>query len=230
VTRNPDRAAYNEGSSVELTAVPATGYHFVDWSGDLTGGTNPQNLLIDADKSVTAHFAINQYAVNVTVVGGGSVGKYPDQALYDHGAVVQLLPVPEQGYAFVGWSGDASGTDIPLSVTVDAEKNITATFATATTGVGDPPVTAFALSAIAPNPVAGRLRVGFAVPSEADIRLSLVDVQGREVVVLAEGRYPPGRHTIDWTRGGGGRLPSGMYFLRLRTPAGNFTKRVVLAR
>ena len=229
VTRAPDLPAYDQGSTVQLTAVPATGYHFVNWSGDLSGSTNPENLLIDADKSVTAHFALSQYAVNVTVVGNGSVGKYPDQALYEHGSIVQLLPAPEEGFAFAGWSGDASGMDIPLALTVDGEKNITATFTTATTGVDDTPVTAFALGSIAPNPIASRARFRISIPEAAPIRLSLLDLQGREVAVLADGVYAPGRHTIEWARSSG-RIASGMYFARYRTPVGSFTRRVVLAR
>ena len=56
VTKFPDKATYNNGESVQLTAVPAAGYAFGSWSGDLMGSANPATLVMDADKTVTANF------------------------------------------------------------------------------------------------------------------------------------------------------------------------------
>jgi hypothetical protein len=39
VTKVPDQPLYDYGSSVELTATPAAGWHFVGWSGDASGTT-----------------------------------------------------------------------------------------------------------------------------------------------------------------------------------------------
>jgi uncharacterized repeat protein (TIGR02543 family) len=128
VTKVPDQATYEHGTVVGLTAVPAVGYHFVDWTGDATGSTNPVNVTMDGNKNITANFAINQYALNVAVVGTGTVAKSPDQPLYDHGTNVQLTADAGTGYVFSAWSGDATGSTNPLTVTMDAVKNITATF------------------------------------------------------------------------------------------------------
>jgi len=49
---------YYYGDIVQLTAVPASDWSFSYWSGDVSGSTNPANLLIDGDRSVTAHFAM----------------------------------------------------------------------------------------------------------------------------------------------------------------------------
>jgi len=49
---------YYYNDIVALTAIPNPGYTFDHWSGDLTGTTNPQNLLIDEDKAVTATFTL----------------------------------------------------------------------------------------------------------------------------------------------------------------------------
>ena len=129
VTKNPDQASYFEGSSVELTATAATGWHFVGWSGDATGSTNPLTVLVDAEKNLTATFAADTFAVNVSTVGNGTVVRNPDQAAYDYGTSVQLTANAAAGWHFVGWSGDATGSTNPLTVLVDAEKNLTATFA-----------------------------------------------------------------------------------------------------
>src|SRR5206468_2514777 len=116
-------------TTVQLAATPAAGWHFVGWSGDASGATNPLDVLMDAHKSITATFAINTYTLDVTVVGNGAVAKTPDQASYDHGTTVQLAATPAAGWHFVGWSGDASGAINPLDVLMDGNKSITATFA-----------------------------------------------------------------------------------------------------
>ena len=128
VTRNPDLPAYNHGSTVQLTAVPAAGWTFTNWSGAATGSVNPTTVLMDGPKSVTATFTVNNYALSVTTVGTGTVTRNPDQPLYAHGTVVQLTAVPGAGYSFTAWSGDATGSTNPTSVVMDGPRNVTATF------------------------------------------------------------------------------------------------------
>jgi hypothetical protein len=55
VTFAPDPPGYY-GTTDTLTAIPATNYQFVEWSGDLTGNENPALLFLDYDKNVTATF------------------------------------------------------------------------------------------------------------------------------------------------------------------------------
>jgi uncharacterized repeat protein (TIGR02543 family) len=132
VNKDPDQSVYDHGTLVTLTAVPALGFSFVGWSGDATGSANPTTVTMDAAKHVTATFAINMYSLNLTVVGSGTVAKDPDQASFSHGTVVTLTATPAVGYHFVGWSGDVSGSTNPTTVTMDAVKNVTATFALTT--------------------------------------------------------------------------------------------------
>lgn len=56
VIRNPIRDTYSAGEIVHLAAMPKLCWRFVEWSGDLTGNTNPDNITMDADKFVTAKF------------------------------------------------------------------------------------------------------------------------------------------------------------------------------
>ncbi len=129
VARVPDQPLYDHGTNVVLTATPEVGWHFVTWSGDASG-TNPvTTVLMDGPKSVTATFAINQYALATPVVGLGMVARSPDQPLHDHGTTVGLIATPEIGWHFVGRSGDASGNDPSTSVLMDGPKSVTATFA-----------------------------------------------------------------------------------------------------
>ena len=52
----PPEVFYPPGSTAAVTAAPGAFYFFDHWSGDLAGGINPSNLVMDADKWVTGHF------------------------------------------------------------------------------------------------------------------------------------------------------------------------------
>jgi hypothetical protein len=56
VVKNPDLATYHYGDVVRLTAVPAAGWTFVNWSGGLSGSANPASLTIQGNVSVAAKF------------------------------------------------------------------------------------------------------------------------------------------------------------------------------
>jgi alpha-galactosidase len=58
VAASPSSASgnYNAGTQVQLTATPASGCTFVNWSGALTGTANPQTTTMSAPQSVTANF------------------------------------------------------------------------------------------------------------------------------------------------------------------------------
>ncbi len=48
---------YRHNQRIQLRAVPRNGWHFHAWAGALAGHPNPTELVMDADKSVTAIFA-----------------------------------------------------------------------------------------------------------------------------------------------------------------------------
>jgi uncharacterized repeat protein (TIGR02543 family) len=120
---------YNYGDWVELTAVPATGWSFEQWSGALSGTANPSSILIDGNKFVTAHFAQMEYSLNVTVnpEGSGSVS-LNQTSPYHYGDIVELNAVPAIGWSFSSWSGGLSGNANPANVTITGNTTITATF------------------------------------------------------------------------------------------------------
>jgi uncharacterized repeat protein (TIGR02543 family) len=70
------------------------------------------------------------HTLDITATNG-SVSKSPDLVDYPDGSTVDLTATPDTGYIFSGWSGDASGTNNPLTVTMDASKAITAEFVVA---------------------------------------------------------------------------------------------------
>ncbi|MEM1116143.1 MAG: choice-of-anchor B family protein [Bacteroidota bacterium] len=65
---------------------------------------------------------------------------------------------------------------------------------------------------VAPNPLGASASVQFALPEAADVRLTVLDVRGREVAVLADGPRAAGAHTVGLDGRG---LPAGVYLVRL---------------
>ena len=130
VTKVPDKTTYVYGDVVTLTATANAGYTFSNWSGDATGSTNPVTVTINGNKNVTANFTQNQYtlAVNIAPSGSGLVTKVPDKTTYVYGDVVTLTATGNAGYTFSNWSGDATGSTNPVSLTINGNKNVTANF------------------------------------------------------------------------------------------------------
>jgi len=69
-----------------------------------------------------------KFDLAVSASEGGSVDT--SGGSYDSNSSVTITANPADGYEFTGWSGDASGSTNPLTVTVNGNKNITANFAT----------------------------------------------------------------------------------------------------
>lgn len=64
----------------------------------------------------------------VSPAGSGSITVNPLKNNYVNTEPVVLTAVPAQDWDFTGWSGDASGTTNPLTVTMTKNKSITANF------------------------------------------------------------------------------------------------------
>jgi hypothetical protein len=63
--------------------------------------------------------------------------------------------------------------------------------------------------------VRGHARMELAVPRAGRVRVAVFDVSGREVAVLEDRDFDPGRYEITWdAKGQGGRVPAGLYFIR----------------
>jgi hypothetical protein len=115
-----------------VTAVPNTGYHFVDWSDSSTD--NPRtDTNITANLSVTANFVPTMNTLTATSSGHGSVTLNPAGGTYAYGTIVTLTPVPSAGYHFVAWSGADAGdilnTAGVYTIVMDGNKSVTANFA-----------------------------------------------------------------------------------------------------
>jgi len=128
VQRDPSEATYASDAFVTLTAIPAEGWVFSNWEGDLTGYENPTTITMTSDKTVTAVFTEGQYTLTVNVIGEGSVSINPNKAFYTYGEEVELTAIPDTGYDFSGWSGDLSGNNNPETIIINGNKTVTAHF------------------------------------------------------------------------------------------------------
>jgi len=73
---------------------------------------------------------ITQHTLDVTTVANGWVSVEPDPpgGVYDEGSVVQLTAMAATGWEFSGWNGDITGTENPMTVTMNADVLVTPIF------------------------------------------------------------------------------------------------------
>lgn len=81
-----------------------------------------------------------------------------------------------------------------------------------------------------PNPVRRSTRLHYALPTGGPVRLSVFDIQGRELRVLLDGWQDAGAGSLGWDgRDAEGRvLPSGLYLARLSSVAGTQAAKLLL--
>ncbi len=85
----------------------------------------------------------------------------------------------------------------------------------------------FALEQNYPNPFNPTTTIAYAVPKASDIRLTVYDMMGREVAVLAEGRKAAGFYTVEFD---GKNLASGIYFYRLKAGSTVLKQKMVMLK
>jgi hypothetical protein len=78
-----------------------------------------------------------------------------------------------------------------------------------------------------PNPFSLETAIVFRLNQSSDVTLTIYDMQGMEVSVLAKRRFEKGSHTIKFSSG---NLPSGIYQAVLQTPAAVLSGKILLIR
>ena len=59
---------------------------------------------------------------------GGTTSPVPGTYINDSGVEIEITAVPESGYRFAEWTGDAAGTENPFTITMDSDKSVMASF------------------------------------------------------------------------------------------------------
>jgi len=130
---------YDEATLVSLVASPASGYRFVNWTGDVDTIANVNaastTITMNDNYSITANF-IAQYELTIGSTDSGEVTT-PGEGVFTYGAgtVVDLVAEAEEGYRFVSWTGDvgtiANVKFASTTITMNGEYTVTASFARA---------------------------------------------------------------------------------------------------
>jgi flagellar hook assembly protein FlgD len=99
------------------------------------------------------------------------------------------------------------------------------------TGVGDTPAVDF-MAPASPNPFRASTTIRFGLSRPGAVRLELFDLSGRRVRTLADAVMTSGEHAATWDGRDDHGQPaaSGVYFLRLVTPATTYHARIVALR
>ncbi len=140
----------------------------------------------------------------------GGVGSQRIQRATTLGGAIVTLPTPLTTYGGLAFAQAVPAETSPLI---------------------EVPVIEFSFDRVWPTPSSGAVHASFSLPREAHARLSVLDLLGREVAVLADGVMPVGRHSRTWdARTRGGAAPAGIYFMRLAVDGRTWVRRLVLTR
>ena len=123
---------FSYGTIATLTAIPNTGYHFVNWTENdevvaEAGASYP--IIVTEPRDLVANFAINTYTIAVSIypeVGGSVEGG----GEYTHGESVTLTATATEGYKFVIWTEDGEEvTDTEVYTFIaEADRDLVASF------------------------------------------------------------------------------------------------------
>jgi uncharacterized repeat protein (TIGR02543 family) len=127
------------GRVVDLVATQASGYRFVNWTGNVDTIANPNaastTITTNGNYSIRANFEETEptfYTLTVGVTGSGSTSPATGSHTYSAGTVVTITATPASGHRFVNWTGDVSTIDDPDSasttITIYGSYSITGNF------------------------------------------------------------------------------------------------------
>jgi uncharacterized protein YjdB len=90
--------------------------------------TNDGGLTALCSVTVLPDTQIDEYTLTINIVGAGNVILNPDGGTYQEGSEVTLTAETLNDSEFIGWSGDASGTNVRITIVMDDNKEVTAEF------------------------------------------------------------------------------------------------------
>ncbi|MBL0141976.1 MAG: SBBP repeat-containing protein [Betaproteobacteria bacterium] len=147
-------ARYSAPTPVTLTVTQGADVAFLGWMPPCAG-TGPCLVTVDANVGVGARFDAKMQALSVVNGGHGTVTSGAGiscgatcSTTAPFGSTVSLTAVADAGYLFDQWGGNCSGPVPDCSLTMDADKSVTASFR------------AITLDAVALTPGAAGVAVG----------------------------------------------------------------------
>jgi|GEM_PF-4891246 len=231
VTKDPNQASYNHGTNVQLTATPSSGYHFVNWSGDANGTENPLKLTMDANKTLTANFIINTYAINATSGPNGII--IPSGVvLVNYGNDKVFTFTPNTNYkvdsVIVDGSLIVSAQNYGFYNVVE-NHSISVWFGTVTSvdQFKNPIPSTYSLYQNYPNPFNPTTTIKYDLPRDAVVKIVIFDVLGRPIKTLVDEQKSAGSYRVEFDAN---TLSSGVYFYQLQTSEFTQIRKLILMR
>jgi hypothetical protein len=130
---------YPTATVVTLTATPASGSNFSNWSNGCTG-TGPCTITGNQPVLVTANFAaatssqtrrlrvFRYHQGNITSSPSGITCPSTCIADYPSGTIITLTAVPETGKTFLGWKGAGCSGTGTCTITLERSRGVSARF------------------------------------------------------------------------------------------------------
>ena len=84
----------------------------------------------------------------------------------------------------------------------------------------------FLLKPITPNPIVGRMVIEYEIPKRLPVQLTVYASTGIPLKILDKGEREAGRYRVVWD----GRIPSGVYFLRLQAGRETTVEKLIIMR
>ena len=194
---------YNDGETVEISAVAFEGYTFEKWNDNNT--QNPRTITVTGDATYTAYFTESSVVTHtLTLICNTSEGTVSGGGVYMHGATAMIGAFPNEQYIFEKWSDE--NTQNPRQIVVDRDITLVAFFK----GTGVDENEASNLS-VYPNPAKESIRI---LGIEPNSEIQIYNILGELVRTVNAG--PDDEISVD-------DLAEGLYMVR----CGNVTLRFV---
>ena len=113
----------NTSCETQISAKPATGYAFAQWSDGNTD--NPRTLILTQDTVLTAEFTVKSYTIS-TKPSNPERGETAGDTTVNYSENVTISATPYYGYYFSKWND--SNKENPRTVQVTSDKTYTAYF------------------------------------------------------------------------------------------------------
>ena len=206
---------YHFGETCTVTATPATGYEFINWTdnGSVASTEVAYTFTVESGRNLVANFAVQTFQITATVEpaeGGTAIGG----GTYNYGDMVTIEVDTNEDWAFLNWTENGSVVSEEKSFTFTALENrhFVANLEY-TEGVGEQNGS---LTLIYPNPVNDKLTV------EAEEAIGTVEIYNLMGAMVYSQKNCTNKVEINTAD-----LQSGIYFIRLTNDKVSETRRFV---
>ena len=208
--------SFTYGETCTLSAVPNTGYSFVNWTknGTVVSTSSNYSFTVTGNGNYVANFAFSRHTITVVAdpTEGGSVH---GGGTFDYGHLTTLRAIVNEGFVFVNWTKDGSvvSTNPIHSIIVREDAEYVAHFRAFPYEVGEQNGISVSLF---PNPAGSNITVETSEP------IRLLEVFNIDGALICRLKDCSDRVVIDVAS-----LASGIYMIRLTTDSAIESRRFV---